>query len=172
MCWGIHAVPQVMEDSEMITIDNVVPPLTRNVFDYLVANLILGIWYTSPSNSIFIFHRGFIILEEFLLGSLANGLFIFTPRQSKRKGSDPTNELWVYFNGEASNGYSGMCSGVRDQRENKFLGNLLIKPSKFLKEVHPICPCEYVHYLRMCMEPSGVSGIPYLNPPVILPMPF
>jgi len=103
-CWGIHAIPQVTEDPEMITIDNVVPPLTRNVFDYLIANLILGIWYTSPSNSIFIFHRGFIILEEFLLSSLANAFFIFTPRQPKRKGSDLTDEFWGYFDDDASNG--------------------------------------------------------------------
>ena len=113
-CWGIHAIPHVMEDSEMITTDNAVPPLTRNVFDYLVANLILRKWYTSPSNSIFIFHRGLIILEEFLLGYLANGFFIFTPRQPNRKGSDPTDEFWGYYNGEASNGDSGMCSCVRD----------------------------------------------------------
>ncbi len=52
MCLGIHAISQFLEDSEMISIENLVPPLTRNVFDYLVANLIPGIWYTSPSNSL------------------------------------------------------------------------------------------------------------------------
>ena len=148
----------------MITIDNVVTPLRRNVFDYLVANLIPRIWYTSPSNSIFIFHKGFIILEKKILGSLPNGFFIFTPRQPKRKGSDPIDELWGYFDGEASYGYSGMCSCVRDQRERKFLGNLLIKPSEFPKEVLSVFPCEYVHYLGMCMEPSGVSGLPSHKP--------
>ena len=101
----------------MITINNVVPPLTRNVFYYLITNLILGIWYASHSNSIFIFNRGFIILEKFLLGSLANWFLIFTPRQPKRKGSDPTDEFRGYFDGEASNGYSGMCYCVRDQTE-------------------------------------------------------
>jgi len=52
-----------------------------------------------------------------------------------------------------------MCSGVRDQRVGKFLSNFLIKPSEFLKKVHPICSCEYVHYLGMCMEPGGVGGL-------------
>ena len=103
----------------MISIKNVVPPLTRNVFDHLVANRILGIWYTSPPNSIFVFNRGFIILEKSPLGNLANYFLIFTPRQPKRKGSDPTDEFRGYFDGEASNGYSDMCSYVRDQRERE-----------------------------------------------------
>lgn len=45
----------------MITIDNVVPPLIGNVFDYLVANLIPRIWYAIPSNAIFILYRIFIV---------------------------------------------------------------------------------------------------------------
>ena len=165
MCWGIHAISQFLEDSEMISINNVVPPLTRNVFDHLVANLIPGIWYTSTPNSIFVFNRGFIILGKFPLGSLANYFLIFTPRQPKRKGSDPTNEFRGYFNGEASNGYSSMSSYVRDQRESKFMGNFIIKPSKLLKEIHPVFPCKYFHHLRMCMESSGVSGLFSHKPP-------
>ena len=143
----------------MISIDNVVPPLIGNVFDYLVANLIPRIWYTSPSNSIFIFNRGFIILEEFLLDSLANWFLIFTPKHPKRKGSDPTDEFGGYFDGEAFNDYNGMCSCVRDQRERKFLGDFIINPSKYPKEIHQVFPYEYVHHLGMCMEPSGVSEL-------------
>jgi len=48
---------------------------------------------------------------------------------------------------------------VRDKTKRKFLGNLLIKPSEFLKKFHHVCPCEYVHCMGVCMEPSGVSGI-------------
>ncbi len=51
-----------------------------------------------------------------------------------------------------------MCFGVRDQILGKFLSNILIKPSEFLKKVHPIGSCEYVHYLGVCMEPGGVGG--------------
>ena len=141
------------------------PPLTRNVFDHLVANLIQGIWYTSPPNSIFVFNRGFIILEKFPLGSVANYFLIFTLRQPKRKGSDLSNEFSSYFNGEASNGYSSISSCVRDQRESKFIGNFIIKPSKLLKEIHPILHCKYFHHLRMCMESSGVSGLFSHKPP-------
>ena len=148
----------------MITIKNFVPPLIGNVFYYLIANLIPGIWYASPSNVIFIFNRGFIILEKILLGSLANWFLIFTPRQPKRKGSDPTDEFRGYLNGEASNGYSSMSSCVRDQRESKFMINFIIKPSKLLKEIHPVFPCKYFDHLRMCMEFSGVSGILSLKP--------
>ena len=143
----------------MISINNVVPPLTRNVFHLFSTNLIRGLWYTSPPNSISFFNRGFIILEKFSLGSLNNYFLIFTPRQTKRKGSDPTDEFRGYFNGEASNGYSSMSSCMRDQRERKFMGNFIIKPSKLLKEIHPVCPCKYFHHLRMCIEPSGFSGI-------------
>lgn len=49
----------------MVTIDNIVPPLTGNIFDYLVAKFIPSIWYASPSNSIFILYKGFIVLEKF-----------------------------------------------------------------------------------------------------------
>ena len=143
----------------MISIKNDVPPITRNVFDHLVANLIPGIWYTSPPNSIFFFNKGFIILEKFPLGNLASYFMIFTPKQPKRKGSDPTDELRGYFNVEASNGYSSMISCVRDQRERKFMGNFIIKPSKLLTEIHPVFPCKYFHHLRMCMASSGVSGL-------------
>ena len=64
----------------MITIENVVPPLTGNVFDYLIANLIPRIWYASPSNAIFILYRSFIVLEKVFIGNLANWFLILTPR--------------------------------------------------------------------------------------------
>ena len=92
MCWGIHAISQFLEDSEMISINNVVPPLTRNVFDHLVANFIPGIWYTIPHNSIFVFNRGFIILENFLLGSLAHWFLIFTPKQERKEVEKETEQ--------------------------------------------------------------------------------
>ena len=60
----------------MISIKKFVPLLTRNIFDHLVVNLIARIWYTSPPNSIFVFNRGFIILEKILLGNLANWFLI------------------------------------------------------------------------------------------------
>jgi len=41
----------------------------------------------------------------------------------------------------------------------KTLGNLLIKPSEFLKEIHPIFPYEDAYHLWMCMEPGGVGGV-------------
>lgn len=113
----------------MITIDNVVPPFTGNVFDYLIANLIPRMWYASPSNAIFILYRGFIILEKVFLGSLADWFLILTPKQPKRKGSDPTDKLRGHLQGKTSKGDSGMCLCVRDQRVGKFLGNLLIEPS-------------------------------------------
>jgi len=69
-----------MEDSKVITIDNVVPPLTGNVFDYLIANLIPRIWYAIPSKAIFILYNGFIVLEKKILGNLANWFLILTPR--------------------------------------------------------------------------------------------
>jgi len=56
-----------MKDSKVITIENVVPLFTANIFDYLVANLIPRIWYASPSNAIFILYRGFIVLEKVFL---------------------------------------------------------------------------------------------------------
>ena len=99
-----------MKDSKVVTIDNVVPPLTGNIFDYLVANLIPRIWYASPSNAIFILYRGFIVLEEVFLGSLANWFLILTLRQTKRKGSDPTDKFRGYLHGKTSKGDSGMCS--------------------------------------------------------------
>lgn len=148
-----------MKDSKMVTIDNVVPPLIGNLFDDFIAYLIPRIWYASPSNAIFILYRGFIVLEEVFLGNLANWFFILTPGQSKRKGSDPTDKFRGYLHGNTSKGDSGMCYSVRDQRVGKFLRNFLIKPSEFLKKFHPICSCEYVHYLGMCMEPGGFSRL-------------
>lgn len=142
----------------MITIDNGIPPLKRNVFDYLIANLIQMIWYDSPSNAIFILYRGFIIFKRVFLGSLANWFLILTPRQPKRKGSDLIDKFRGYICGKTSKGDSGMSSCVGYQRESKPLGNLLIKPSEFLKEIHQSCLCEDVHHLCMCMEHSGVGG--------------
>ena len=69
-----------MDNSKVITIDNVVAPLIGNVFDYLVANLIPRIWYASPSNAIFILYMGLIVLEKVFLGILANWFIILTPR--------------------------------------------------------------------------------------------
>ena len=118
----------------MLTIDNDVPPLTGNILDYLVANFIPRIWYASPSYAIFIFYKGFIALEEGFLSSLATWFLILAPRQSKRKGSDPTYKFRVYLHGNATKSDSGMCFGVRDQRVGKFLSNFLIKPLEFLKK--------------------------------------
>ena len=91
-----------MKEFKVITIDNVVPPLTGNVFDYLVANLIARIWYASPYNAIFILYRGFIVLEKVFLSSLANWFLILTLRQPKRKGSDPTDKFRGYLHGKTS----------------------------------------------------------------------
>ena len=96
----------------MITIDNVVPPLIGNIFDYLVADFIPRIWYASPSNAIFILYRGFIVLEKVFLGSLANWFLILTPRQPKSKGSDPTDKFRGYLHGKTSKGNNGMSSCV------------------------------------------------------------
>jgi len=57
-----------------------------------------------------------------------------------------------------------MSSCVGYQRKSKLLGNLFIKPSEFLKEIHPIFSCEDVHHLWMCMEPSGVNVLLYHKP--------
>ena len=148
-----------MKDSKVVTIDNAVPPLIGNILDYLIANLITRIWYDSPSNAIFILYRGLIVLEKNFLSSSVNWFLILTPRQSNRKGSDPTDKFRGYLHGKTSKGDSGMSYCVGYQRERKLLGNFLIKPLEFLKEIHSICPCEDVHHLWMCMEPSGVSGL-------------
>jgi len=68
-----------MKDSKMVAIDYAIPPLTGNIFDDLVTNLIPRVGYACPSNAIFIFYRMFIVLEEVFLGSLSNWFFIFAP---------------------------------------------------------------------------------------------
>lgn len=86
---------------------------------------------------------------------------VFHPnsKATKRKGSDPTDKFRGYLHGKASKGDSGMCFGARDQRVGKFLRNFVIKHSEFLKKVHPILSCEYVHYLAMCIDLGGVGGL-------------
>ena len=94
----------------MVTIDYVVPPLTGNVFDDLITNLIPRVWYASPSNAIFILYKDFIVLEEVFPGSLSNKFFIFSPRQRKRKGSNPIDKFKGYLHGNTSKSDSGMFS--------------------------------------------------------------
>jgi len=48
-----------MHDSKVVTIDNVLLPLTGNILDYLIAKLIPGIWYASPPYAIFNLLEGF-----------------------------------------------------------------------------------------------------------------
>lgn len=157
-----------MHDSEVVTMDNAIPPFTGNKLDYLIDNLIPRVWYASPSYVILIFYRGFIILKEFFLGSLANCFFILAPRRPKRKGSDPTDKFRGYLHGKASKSDSGMCSEVRDQRVGKFLSNFLIKPSEFLKKVHPIGSCEYVTTWGCAWSLEELVGSFLMKPPVIL----
>jgi len=128
-----------MHDSKVVTIDNAIPPLTRKILDYWIANFIPRLWYAISSYAILIFYRGFIVLEEIFLGSLANWFFILTPRQPKRKVGDPTDKFRGYLHGEAPKSDSGMCFGVRDQRVGKFLSNFVIKPSEFLKKSSSNC---------------------------------
>jgi len=44
-------------------------------------------------------------------------------------------------------------------KRGKIPGQFPHQTLKFLKKVHPLCPCEYGHYLGMLMELGGISGL-------------